>query len=86
MTDLTISVPEAMQAFIEAQVARGGYQNTSDYLLALVLEAQTQEAKRELEAKLLEGLASGPATEMTADDWVTIRQQVQERLERRQAG
>lgn len=40
-------------------------------------------ARADLEAKLLEGLNSGPATPMTAEDWADIRREIRERRERR---
>jgi hypothetical protein len=38
--------------------------------------------RREIEAMLLEGLGSGPATELTAEDWGNIRREVRERRTR----
>lgn len=40
-----------------------------------------KEAKAHLEELLLEGLNSGPAVEMTSDDWADIRREVAERIE-----
>jgi antitoxin ParD1/3/4 len=40
----------------------------------------TVDSQEQLEAKLLEGLDSGPATEMTAGDWDDIRQEVAARI------
>jgi antitoxin ParD1/3/4 len=72
---LNITLPEALGEFVDDQVAKGNYGTVSEYLQALIREAQRREAKAELEAKLLEGLQS-PASEMTADDWAELKQRV----------
>jgi antitoxin ParD1/3/4 len=79
MTDINISLPESMREFVEQQVAQGGYGTVSEYLLALVRDAQKRTAQERLEALLLEGLESGPATEMTDDDWDEMRRRFDER-------
>ena len=68
MTTMNISVPDEMKAFVEAQMAQEGYASASEYLRALIRDAQKRQAKQELEAKLLEGLQS-PVSEMTDADW-----------------
>jgi antitoxin ParD1/3/4 len=67
-----------MKAFIEAEIAREGFASASEYLRALIREAQKRKAKQELEAKLLDGLQS-PAREMTDADWVLLRQRIVDR-------
>ena len=37
---MNISLPQHMRDFIESEVARGGYGSTSEYIRALVREAQ----------------------------------------------
>jgi len=58
MTTLTISLPESLKQFVDAQVASKGYGNVSEYFRSLLREAQQKEADARLEALLLEGLAS----------------------------
>lgn len=79
MTTLNISLPDEMRAFIEAEVARGGYASASEYLRAVIREVQRRQAKQALEAKLREALTSGPATPMTREDWDTLERRVWER-------
>ena len=45
----------------------------------MIREAQKREARRELAAKLVEGLR-GPAVEMTREDWDSIRREALEGL------
>jgi antitoxin ParD1/3/4 len=83
MTTMNISLPEEMKDFVEAQMATEGYASASEYLRALIREAQKRQAKRELEAKLLEGLQGTPV-EMTREDWDSIEQEARERYAREQ--
>jgi antitoxin ParD1/3/4 len=85
MTTMNISVPDEMKAFVEAQMAQEGYASASEYLRALIRDAQKRRAKQELEAKLLEGM-QGPLVEMTGEDWDSIMQEAAERHARDQAG
>ncbi len=80
MTTMNISLPEEMKVFVEAQMAQEGYASASEYLRALIREAQKRQAKRELEAKFREALDSGPATPMTREDWVALRAEAVEGL------
>jgi antitoxin ParD1/3/4 len=79
MTTMNISVPDEMKAFVEAQMTQGGYASASEYLRALIRDAQKRRAKQELEAKLLEGL-QGPVSEMICNDWDSIRREARDGL------
>jgi antitoxin ParD1/3/4 len=61
MTQLTISVPPALQRWIEARVAEGGYADAQDYLRDLVRRdhERASEDVAWLRAMIGEGLASG---------------------------
>jgi antitoxin ParD1/3/4 len=80
MTTMNISLPDEMKAFVESRMADEGYASASEYLRDLIREAQKRQAKRELEARFLEALESGPATEMTREDWVALRAEALEGL------
>jgi antitoxin ParD1/3/4 len=75
MTTMNISLPEEMKAFIESQMSQEGYASASEFLRSLIREEQRRRAKRALEAKFREALESGPATPMTHEDWVALRQE-----------
>ena len=77
MTTMNISVPDEMKAFVEAEMAQEGYASASEYLRALIRDAQKRRARQELEAKLLEGL-QGPSVQMTRDDWDSIQREALE--------
>jgi len=85
MTTMNISVPDEMKKFVETQMAQEGYASASEYLRALIRDAQKRRAKRELEAKFREALESGPATPMTREDWDSIEHEALERLAHEQS-
>jgi len=72
---MKISLPEVLEAFVEQQVASGRYANAEQYLGSLVEADQKQKARERVEALIQEGLDSGPATEMTTQDWEHIRRE-----------
>jgi antitoxin ParD1/3/4 len=79
MTTMNISLPDSMKAFLEEQVAKGGFGTTDEYLHALIREAQRREAKAKLEALLLEGLDSGEPIPITDEYWEQKRREFDER-------
>lgn len=83
MKSMNISLPDSMRAYIEEQVASGGYSTVSEYFRELVRQDQKQKAQERLEVLLLEGLDSGTATPMNAEDWENIRQSVREQVAKR---
>ena len=61
MTQLTISMPPALQNWVDARIAEGAYADAADYLRDLVRRDQAEAAadRRWLKAMIDEGLASG---------------------------
>lgn len=53
---MNISLPDALKAFVESQVAQGGYGTSSEYVRELIRREQDRSHLREL---LLEGAGSG---------------------------
>jgi len=78
MTTVTISLPETLKAFIDEQVAQGGYGSVSEYLRCLIRDDRKRRDEAKLEAMLLEGLESG-SSEVTPETWEAIRQEVANR-------
>jgi antitoxin ParD1/3/4 len=74
MATMNVSLPDSMKEFVEAQTSKEGFGSVSEYLRSVIREVQKREAKRELAAKLVEGL-QGPAVEMTREDWDSIRRE-----------
>jgi antitoxin ParD1/3/4 len=75
MTSMIISLPEPLKLFVDEQVSKGGNSAASEYLGALIREAQRRADQHELEAMLLAGLQS-PTSKMTADEWSALRDRV----------
>ena len=84
MKSMNISLPDSMRTYVEEQVASGGYSTVSEYFRELVRQDQKCKAQERLETLLLEGINSGTATEITAQDWEDIRQAVRKRIGKRQ--
>lgn len=81
MSTFEILLPDSLRHFVEEQVARGGFGSVSDYVGAVLRDVQRREARRALDARLLEALDE-PAEPMTPDDWVAIEREALDRLER----
>ena len=67
MTTLTVTLPEVLTKYLQEQIASGHYNNTDDYIQTLIQQDQTR--KTYLEPLILEGIASGDATPMKANNW-----------------
>lgn len=78
---INISLPDTMKADVEEIIAEDGYGNTSEFFRDLVREHLKARAERKLEALLLEGLNSGPATPFTKADLENIRDRAFKRIE-----
>lgn len=77
MMTLNISLPEHLKAFIEDQVASGGYSTASEYIRSLIREAQERKTRETLESKLLAALSDEPE-EMSREDWDRLRARVRQ--------
>jgi antitoxin ParD1/3/4 len=86
MTTVTISLPDALMQFVDAQVANKGYGDVGEYIRSLVHEAQEREMDARLEALLLEGLASGDPIPVDENFWSDLRKEAEQRVEARKAG
>jgi antitoxin ParD1/3/4 len=58
MTTMNVSLPDALKAFVDDQVATRGYGTSSEYIRDLIRKDQDRERLRGL---LLDGAASAPA-------------------------
>jgi antitoxin ParD1/3/4 len=76
MSTVTISMPESLREFVDAQMKRQGFDNVSEYFRALVREQQAKEADSQLEALLLEGLEPGEDIKVTPEFWKDLKAEV----------
>ena len=83
MTTVTISLPDSLKEFIEREVHTKGYGNVSEYVRGLLREAQKKDADSQLEALLLEGLASGNGIPLDENFWRELKAEAAQILESR---
>ncbi len=80
---MNVALPENLKQYVIEQVAAGGYSSASEYVRELIRTDQKRKAQERLEMALLEGLDSGEARQLNAEDWAELRRRV---WQRRQAG
>jgi len=72
-----------MREWIDDQVKKGGYGTASEFVRGVIREAQKNKARQELEAKLLEGINSGPTIEVNEAYWSGLRDRVAKRVKKK---
>jgi antitoxin ParD1/3/4 len=82
MATMTISLPDPMREFVEAEVLAGNYGSASELFRELVRERQKRKSQERLETLLLEGLESGQPIEVTPEYLEARRKALRERLEK----
>ena len=80
---MNVALPDSLKEFVHKRVADGGYSTVSEYIRGLIRTDQKTLAREQLEAELMKGIQSGPATDMTPDDWEQLRTKLRERVEKR---
>lgn len=74
--DISISLPDEIQTYVEEQVTTGSYGTVNEYFLALVRQDQKRRAQEKLELLLLEGANSEGNKEVTPEFWRQLRDSV----------
>jgi antitoxin ParD1/3/4 len=72
MDSMNISLPSALKAFVDGQVASGHYATASEYVRELIRNQAKADAQAKLEELLLEGL-EGEMTPWTEEDSDALR-------------
>lgn len=83
MATMTISLPDKMREFVEAEVSRGDYGSASELFRELVRERQKRKTQEQLETLLLEGLESGTPSRVTSEYLDKRRKSLREKLKSR---
>jgi antitoxin ParD1/3/4 len=86
ITTMNVSLPRTQKEFVDQQVQQGSFSTVSDYIRDLIRREQRALAREELERKLVEGLSSGAAREMTPQDWKLLRDGLKRRATDRKDG
>jgi antitoxin ParD1/3/4 len=79
MPTMNISLPENLKDFVESQVQSGDYSSISEFMRTLVRREQKDRDREQLELRILEGLSSGDAVEVTPEMWSQLRQRLRGR-------
>jgi len=76
---MNVSLPDPLKQFVDEEVREGGFASTSDYMRDLIRQRQRAKAAELLRQLIAEGLASGPAGEVTANTFEQMRKELRER-------
>ena len=80
MATMTISLPDPLRQFVEAEVVTGNYGSASELFREMVRERQKQKVQARLESLLLVGLESGEPIEVTKEYLEQRRQDLRAKL------
>jgi antitoxin ParD1/3/4 len=75
MATMNVSLPEELKEFVETQVQEHGYVSSSEFLRELIRREQDRARLRGL---LLQGMESGPGSEINSDYFDRLRQGIRE--------
>jgi antitoxin ParD1/3/4 len=76
MTTLSLTLTDSLKEFVETQATAAGFASPSDYVEALLREAQKRQAWVKVEALIVEGMQT-PARGMTSADWEQLRRDIE---------
>jgi antitoxin ParD1/3/4 len=79
MSTISLSLPDELKAFLEAEAAAGGYDSTSALVQDVLNAFWKEKAKAALEAKLVAAMDSGPPIEPTPQIWADLKARVRQR-------
>jgi antitoxin ParD1/3/4 len=83
MSKISVSLPENMRQYVEAQVANGTYGNVSEYVRDLIRHDQKRRAKKILEALIIESLESGESIEVNNALKEQMHQELRARIQKK---
>lgn len=67
---MSFSLPPAARAYVKRRIRDGQYASASEYFRSLIdLDKSSFQDSDDLEAKLIEGVESGPGREITPGYW-----------------
>ena len=85
---LNVSLTPHLEQFVHETVTSGRYQSASEVVRTALRLLEDRERERQaklewLRQEIQKGLASGPATPMTAQDWEELKRRARDRARRR---
>jgi Arc/MetJ-type ribon-helix-helix transcriptional regulator len=84
MKTIDVTLPDDLQAFAQAEAARRGFKDPSDFVQSLLEAEKHRQVRQELESLLLEAV-DGPFSEWTDQDANDIRTEGRRLIERHQS-
>lgn len=84
MKNITVTLSDPLNEFVDAEAAARGLGNPSDYFQALLREEVKRKAQAEVKEMIDEGLASGEPFEWNAQTLENLKQEVFKRHALRQ--
>ena len=78
MSTMNISLPDTLKAFVDEQVAQGGYSTSSEYVRDLIRRDQD---RLQLRGLLLAGAASAPGVAVSGVYFDGLRDRVRRRAQ-----
>lgn len=73
MATMNVSLPDSLKRFVEAQVVERHYGTSSEFIRDLV---RREEERTQLRALLVDGLGSGPGSEMDESYFEQLRDRI----------
>ncbi len=70
MATMNVSLPDSLKAFVEDEVRGRGYGTSSEFVRDLIRKEQ---AREQLRALIVDGMTSGPGSEVDADYFDRLR-------------
>jgi antitoxin ParD1/3/4 len=70
---MNISLPVELKHWVDEQVKAGGYGTASEYVRDVLRRARERQARRAVDALLVEAVESGASVVMDDADWTAIR-------------
>lgn len=100
---MTITLPDEMKDHLDRRAKDSGYDTIDQYVIGLLIQDRGEDAedltgmpvpaelvikdRADFEAKILEGVNSGPGVRVTPEFWDNLRRRVQDKMDaRRRAG
>ena len=73
MATMNVSLPDGLKEFVEAQVDEGDYGTSSEFVRELI---RREQGRTQLRALLVDGMGSGPGSEMNEAYFERIRERI----------
>jgi antitoxin ParD1/3/4 len=77
---MNIALSAKLKEFVQGEVRRRGYSSVSEYVRELIRGDQERQERARLEAEIIKGIESGPATPMRPEHWLQLKAEARKRI------